>query len=91
MFDMHEIMEHSDGPFSHLFGSFKQWILLTDFEKVVPHSHKMLPKGHVGPQRLGKENNDGGQAEHLSDREDELLCFFWNHLVQTAHPRLKQH
>lgn len=39
---------------------------LTNFEEVIPDSHKMFPEGEVWPGGLGEENDDGGEAKHLS-------------------------
>lgn len=64
---------------------------LTNFEQMVPHSYKTLPKRHVGPDRFREEDDDGRKTKHFPHREDKLLCFLRNYLIQTAHSTLKQH
>lgn len=66
-------------------------MLLTDFEKVIPGCNKLLPGRHVGPKRLGEEDNDGREPEHFSNREDELLGFLRHHVIHATHTSFKQH
>lgn len=64
---------------------------LTNFEKMVPNSYKVLPKGCIGPYGFREKDNDGGKTEHFSYRKNELLRFLGDHLIQTAHSGLKYH
>ena len=66
-------------------------MLLTNFEEMIPGCHKLIPERHVGPDRLGEEDDDGGEPEHFPHGEDELLGFLGHHLVHAAHTSLKQH
>lgn len=66
-------------------------MLLTDFEEMIPDRHKLLPERQFGPDRLGEEDNDGGEPEHFPHGEDELLGLLGHLLVHAAHTGLKQH
>lgn len=66
-------------------------MLLTNFEEMIPDRHKLLPERHVGPEGLGEEGDDGGEAEHFPHGKDELLGFLGHDLVHAAHTSLKQH
>lgn len=69
----------------------KCWLLLTNFEEIIPGCHKLFPERQVGPHGRGEEDDDWGEPEHFPHRQDELLGFLSHHLIQTAHSVLKHH